>query len=64
MPASACRTRFLSAAGGGHDVGNRLAVPGDDNGLSPLDGIQKFRQPGFNFRGLNFTQRHDFDRSF
>ena len=38
---------------GGHQVGDGLAVPGDDKAFAPLNGIQKLRQSSLHFRGLN-----------
>jgi hypothetical protein len=40
---------------GRHEVGNRLAVAGDGNGLAVLDHPKEFGQPGLGFGGRNFT---------
>ena len=40
---------------GGHEVRNRLAVPGYGNGLSALDDAEKLGQARLGVGGLNLT---------
>jgi len=40
-----------------HYSGNRASVPGYDDGLAPLYGIEQLRKVSFGFRGLNFAHQ-------